>query len=154
MFNKIFSFKGEFNRKEYLIYGILLPIVIFALAAATSSAMHIDQELSATLGLVAILLIVYISFVAVIKRARATATSTWLVVLLWFVLTPVAILYLVFAPSVQDKTQQKGSRLVSLLVIGFVVIVLGVLAAVTIPKLAKSKQETSTQNTALHTTQK
>jgi len=154
MFNKIFSFKGEFNRKEYLIYGVLLPIILFVLVAISTRAMHVDKEVSSTLASITLLLVAYIGFVAVIKRARATATNTWVVILLWFILTPVAMLYLVFAPSVQDTEQKGSSSLGTFLVIGFVVVIIGILAAVTIPKLAKAKQEAAMQNTTVQTTQK
>ncbi len=156
---KIFSPKGEFNRKEYLIYGFIVPLVIFILGVIIDS--EIANEISNTVGVICFLIALYIGFIATLKRARETASSTFLTMLLWLIFTPIVILYLLFAPakavdSLGEQKKQLGIMgVIAIIFIG--IVVLGIVSAVVIPKLAKShdsqKVEQQIQSTPITNSQ-
>ena len=150
---KIFSTKGELNRKEYLIYGFIVPLVIFILGIIIDNA--IATETSNTVGFICFLIALYVGFIATLKRARETASSTFLTMVLWLLFTPLVILYLLFAPakvvdsSGEEKKQLGIMGIIAIIFVG--IFVLGILSAVLIPKLANShdsqKIEQPMQNT-------
>ncbi len=141
--SKMFSPKGELNRKEYLIYGLIVPLVIFILGVTIDKG--IANEMSKTFGLISFLLAIYVGFVAALKRARETASSTFLTMILWLIVTPLVILYLLIAaPKTGEKQSVNVARVVVLLFA--VIIVLGVAGAFVIPKLAK-QHDTQAQQT-------
>jgi len=94
MLKNIFIFKGELNRKDYLIQGLIIPLVLIFLSITGSTLLGISIILE--LGL---LLTLYIGFVNALKRARETNASNFLTMFLWLFLTPIASLYLLFAPA-------------------------------------------------------
>ena len=157
---KIFSPKGELNRKEYLIYGFIVPLIIFILGVIIDS--EIANEISKTIGLVCFLIALYVGFIATLKRARATASSTFLTMFLWLIFTPIVILYLLFAPAKavdSSGEQKKQLGIIGVVAIIFVgIVVLGIVSAVVIPKLAKShdsqKVEQQIQSTPIIDSQK
>ena len=158
---KIFSPKGELNRKEYLIYGFIVPLIIFILGVIIIGS-EIANEISNTVGIICFLLAIYIGFIATIKRANNTVSSTFLILIIWFFLTPIAVLYLLFAPakavdsSGEQKKQLGIMGVVAIIFVG--IVVLGIVSAVVIPKLAKShdsqKVEQQIQSTPIIDSQK
>ncbi len=156
---KIFSPKGELNRKEYLIYGFIVPLIIFILGVIIDS--EIANELSKTVGMVCFLIALYVGFIATLKRARETASSTFLTMFLWVLFTPLVILYLLFAPAkVVDSLgeQKKQLGIMGVIAIIFIgIVVLGIVSAVVIPKLAKphdsQKVEQQIQSTSITNSQ-
>jgi heme/copper-type cytochrome/quinol oxidase subunit 2 len=79
---------------------------------------------------------------ATVKRANNTASNTLVVMILWFVLTPIAILYLLFAPARVIDNAGEAKKQMSLVgviaVIFLAVIALGLVSAV-VSKLDKSQ---------------
>jgi hypothetical protein len=80
------------------------------------------------------LISVYIMLNATVKRANNTASNTLVVMILWFVLTPIAVLYLLFAPEkVVDNAGEAKKRmsLVGVIAVIFLAVVaLGLVSAV------------------------
>ena len=137
---KIFSPKGELNRKEYLIYGFIVPTIIFVIGIAIYG--QVANDIAKTFSVICIVIAAYIILNATIKRANNTASSTFLILVIWFLLTPIAILYLLFAPAKavdSSGEQKKQLGIMGVIAIIFVgIVVLGIVSAVVIPKLAKS----------------
>jgi len=129
----IVSPKGKYNRKEYAIYGMLIPLGLLALAL-----INIHPILTGTLLLLSIVVLVFSS----VKRARDTKYNTVTMIVLFFLpyVSLVVLLVLLFAPH-GEKVSSKSSKVLMIVVIGFVVVILGILAAVAIPKLAAVQQE-------------
>ena len=156
---KIFSPKGEFSRKEYLIYGFIVPIIIFAIGIAIYG--QVTNDIAKTFSVICVVIAAYIILNATIKRANNTASSTFLILVIWFLLTPIAILYLLFAPakavdsSGEQKKQLGIMGVIAIIFIG--IVVLGIVSAVVIPKLAKphdsQKVEQQIQSTSITNSQ-
>jgi len=138
--NKMFSLRGELDRIEYLVYGFIAPVVIFVTGIFLVKVSSPDKAGAIALVILG-LMAVYIMLNATIKRANNTASSTFLIVIVWLFLTPIAILYLLFAPAkVVDSSDEakKQMSIVGIIAIIFLgIIVLGVVSTV-ISKLAKS----------------
>ncbi len=158
--SKIFSPRGELNRIEYLIYGFIVPIIIFAIGLVTYS--QIGNDIAKTFSVICVVIAAYVILNATIKRANNTASSTFLILVIWFLLTPIAILYLLFAPAKavdSSGEQKKQLGIMGVIAIIFVgIVVLGIVSAVVIPKLAKShdveKSQQQMQNTSVTISQK
>jgi uncharacterized membrane protein YhaH (DUF805 family) len=133
MFAKMFSFKGTLNRKEYLIYGLIIPILILIVSVI------ITKETKVSVLEVTLLLSFYMMIVATVKRARETASSVTLVMILWIAFTPLIVLYLLFAPAQTSDNDRKNSlgRIIAIVIA--VIILFGVLVALALPKLAKTR---------------
>ncbi len=157
---KIFSPRGELNRIEYLIYGFIVPIIIFAIGIVTYS--QVGNDIAKTFSVICVVIAAYVILNATIKRANNTASSTFLILVIWFLLTPIAILYLLFAPAkaVDSSGEQKKQLGIMgvIVIIFFGIVVLGIVSAVVLPKLVKSrdsqKTEQHTQNTPATISQK
>ena len=158
--SKIFSPRGELNRIEYLIYGFIVPIIIFAIGMVTYS--QVGNDIAKTFSVICVVIAAYVILNATIKRANNTASSTFLILVIWFLLTPIAILYLLFAPAkaVDSSGEQKKQLGIMgvIAIIFFGIVVLGIVSAVVIPKLAKShdveKSQQQMQNTSVTISQK
>jgi len=101
---KIFSFKGEFDRKEYLFFGIIMPLlIVIGGGVAASVIFESNQEMRNTILAVFMLFGVYIMMIAAVKRARETASNTFLVMVLWVAFMPVMMIYLLLAPSGETR---------------------------------------------------
>ena len=131
--SKMFSLRGELNRIDYLIYGLIVPIVIFVAGMLLVKTIFPDKS-GAFAVIILGFIVAYIMLNATVKRANNTASSTFLVMVLWFVLTPIVILYLLFAPEkVVDNSGEakKQMSIVGIIAIIFLaVIVLGIVSAV------------------------
>ena len=128
----IFSVHGEYNRLQYLLYGIVIPLLISVLIGV--SAYFIPN-------LVIILIIaLYLMFIAMIKRARDTKYNTTLLIVLGLMpyVGLIAQLFLFFAPH-GEKDTNSSSKLVTILVVVFIIVILGILTAVAIPKLQETR---------------
>jgi uncharacterized membrane protein YhaH (DUF805 family) len=129
----MFSLRGELNRIDYLIYGLIVPIAIFIAGMFLVKSVSPDKSgayVVMALGLIS----VYIMLNATVKRANNTASSTLVVMILWFVLTPIAVLYLLFAPEKVTDNSGEAKKQMSLIgviaVIFLAVIALGIVSAV------------------------
>ena len=100
MLKKMFSFYGTMNRKEYLLYGIIIPIIIFKIIFFSS--IFTDKTIFASITLPIIILVFYIIFISVLKRIREI-TTTYIPLLLWFVIPPIIMIYILFMPSKNHK---------------------------------------------------
>ena len=97
---KVFSYSGEFNRKEYLFFGVLLPIVFVILVGVLSN--FIRPMLGESTNIVSgigffMMLSIFIS--SAIKRARNIGSNIFLVMLVFFFVPPFATIYLLFAST-------------------------------------------------------
>jgi len=154
MFEKLFSFKGTFNRKEYLLYGIVLPLVVIVFAGMVASLLHgANETVMGIIFLIILLLNIYIPLAATVKRARDTSSSVALIMFLWVFLTPIAVIYLLFAPGQErgenGESKSKGSLGLIVVIIFAGIVVMGILAAVAIPKLAKVAHQAEAQQAQL-----
>jgi len=124
----VFSVHGEYNRLQYLLYGIVAPILIGAI-------IYFIPDLA-----IILLIALYLMFIAMIKRARDTKYNTTSLVVLCFIpyVGLIAQLFLFFAPH-GEKDTNSSSKLVTILVVVFVIVILGILAAVAIPKLKETR---------------
>ena len=125
MFSKIFGFKGVFNRVEYLVWGVIVPLVLFAIMA-----------IFPPIGLLAL----YFMIVSAIKRARETGTNTILIFFLWLILLPLTVAYLLIAPA---KGQPLGlGKILAILLIAilFSAFVGGILSTVIKPIKQKAME--------------
>jgi len=125
----VFSVHGEYNRLQYLLYGIIIPLLIGASA-------YFIPNLE-----IILLVALYLMILAMVKRARDTKYNTTSLVVLCLIpyIGLIAQLFLFFAPH-GEKDSNGSSKSVTILVIVFVIIILGILAAVAIPKLQETRQ--------------
>ena len=154
---KIFSPKGEFNRKEYLIYGFIVPIIIVSFAIGIIIISQGVNDIIVTFFAICVVIVTYIILNATIKRANNTVSSTLLILIIWFLLTPISVLYLLFAPAkaVDNSGEQKKQLNIMgvIAIIFFGIVVLGMVSAVVFSKFVKyhdsQKIEQQTQNTTI-----
>jgi uncharacterized membrane protein YhaH (DUF805 family) len=113
---KIFSYTGEFNRKEYLLIGIFLPVFILGL---TSLFLHTfeDSILTSVVVLISIILMFTILLSSTIKRANEIGENRFLLVLLLIIFTPITIIYLLLMP----KKSSKANRVLRFTLLGFII---------------------------------
>ena len=107
--DKLFSHKGTFNRIDYLIYGIVIPILlsmislstIFLLLPGFINEVKIENVIIGVIMLILGILSTYIIIVAVIKRARDHKSNIVLMVIYIFLpyLNILTMLYLLFSPT-------------------------------------------------------
>lgn len=145
--NNIFSFKGRIGRVQYLLSGVLLT---FGLIAVTwYLAIKTETIAIIFIGLLGAL---YIGLAALTKRARDINENVVLIIIITLIpyLGLIAYLYLLLAPSKKGELRS-NSVLRSILVVVFIFILLGILAAVAIPKLSQHRQEGATHQTVLQT---
>jgi len=96
---KIFSYTGTMNRVEFLLYGLLLPIVIYM--SFYYSSIYIK---SAPILLIGYLLTFYIAIVSALKRAYEASWSTILLMILYLVLPYIGVWFLLFqGEAVRNK---------------------------------------------------
>jgi len=136
---KVFSYNGNFNRKEYLLFGFLVPIILIALVGGLINLVQpIMGESTSIIAIIALLIVFSIVISSTVKRARATGSSISLIMIIWVLFTPIAMLYLIFSDN-SNNTKENSSVLTIPLVI-LVVVILGILVAVAIPKIQETKQ--------------
>lgn len=148
---KIFSPKGELNRIEYLIYGLIVSNTIFAISIIIHG--QIANNIAKTFSVICVVITVYVALNTAIKRANNTALNTLLILVMLFFLTPIAILYLLFTPAkAVDSSNKQKKQLGIIGVIGIIFIsILGIVSSVVNPKLVKfynsQKVKQQTQST-------
>jgi len=136
---KIFSYNGEFNRKEYLLFGFLIPIIIVvAMSGFANLAKPIIGESTSIISGIGLLVMFSIVISSTLKRARATDYNTSVMMVIWILLTPIAMLYLIFSPNSNNDKEKSSNLFVPII---FVILILGILAAVAIPKLSETRQD-------------
>lgn len=146
VFKKMFSPSGELGRLEYLFYGIVAPVLLIVIGIAVGVALHESvPEIGTAIYIFMIFLSLYVAFVTAVKRANQTGSSVFLIMFLWIFLTPVAVIYLLFAPAKpksEGESEKKGVHPVVIIVAIFgMIILLGIVSAVVLPKLAGVKEE-------------
>ncbi len=139
---KVFSYSGRMTRLEYLLYGLVLPIIMLGLGASLSTLGDIGN----IIGTLFFIMGISITISSIVKRARDTNQNTTLVVVLFFLFTIIAVLIALIAPS-RTGEKKEGSVVAIIVIVVFVIVILGILAAVAIPKFAavqdKMQQEKS-----------
>jgi uncharacterized membrane protein YhaH (DUF805 family) len=97
----IFSLKGRFNREDFLLFGILLPIFIYGsfVLVKLYFNLHTYSFVNYTISFV----VVYIIFASVIKRAKDAPSNSGLILFFIIILPPIGIIYLLFAESNNKK---------------------------------------------------
>ncbi len=146
MFKKMFSPRGELDRIEYLIYGVIVPFLLLIIGGIAAGALHKSApETGVALYIVMLFLSLYVAFIAAVKRANQTNSSAYLIMFLWIFLTPVAVIYLLFAPAKpksEGESNKKGVNAVVILVAIFgMIVLLGIVSALVLPKLASVKRD-------------
>jgi len=133
---KALSYSGRITRIEYLIYGLILPIVMFVVGSIMSQLGSMGNLINVLFFLMGLSM----ALSSIIKRARDTNQNTTLVVILFFIFMIIAILIGLFAPT-RTTEKQEGSAVVIIIVVVFIIVILGILAAVAIPKLAATQED-------------
>ncbi len=135
----LFTTNGEIGRLDYLIYGLIIPIVIlftgfFILELGMGT-------IGGILGGILILSSIVIFIFSAVKRARNTKYNTTTTMILFFIpyIGFIIQLLLLFAPA-GEKSSSSNSKTTIILII-IIVLLLGILAAVAIPKMEKTRQD-------------
>ena len=144
MFRKLFSWKGVLSRKEYFLYGVITPIALVIIGIVLGKASHLEPSVANILFAVFLILGVYMMFITAMKRARETASNTFLVMFLWLAFTPVMMIYLLVAPSKDSvEKQSKVTRVISS-VIGALLLIGALLFYINYRKNAQGMNEAQT----------
>ena len=88
---KIFSYTGTMNRVEFLLYGLILPIIIYIIFYYSSVYIK-----SSSILLIGYLLAFYIASVSALKRAYQASWSTTLLMVLYVGLPYIGVWFLLF----------------------------------------------------------
>ncbi len=133
-FGNPFSFKGRSGQLDYLVYGIIVPYALLGLGFYIST-----QTGSPIILLIGIILAIFIGLAATVRRVRDRGDNIILVIILSLIpyLNFIVMLYLLVAPS--KKGGQSSNIIAIIAAVVFVVFLIGILAAVAIPKLAAVK---------------
>lgn len=133
---EILSFKGVFGRLEYLIYGLILPIILIVLTGI------ISKQLNEYIVFIGFVIALYFFIIATVKRARDTKYNTVGLIILNLIpyIGIIGQLILFFSPhGEKDSTK---SRLTTIIISVFLgIVALGFISALVIPKLSKYSQE-------------
>lgn len=79
---KIFSYNGKFERKEYILIGCILPIVLIIVGIITINLLKPVIGSSIIINLIGLSIIFSIALSSSIKRARAKASHTSLIMVI------------------------------------------------------------------------
>jgi len=137
----LFSFKGRINRKEYFIYGIVIPLILIGLGLFIREKM-VDN----TPFLVLLVVALIIQIATSIKRGRDRNENIILLVILLFIpyISLLVMLYLLFAPSKEPSTNsEKKSKVLLYILLGSILIFIGGIA---LSKMQNSKQDDMKKN--------
>jgi len=139
--NEIVEKGSSIGRLEYFLYGVILPIIIILVVIPIS-------ELALAIGGIAAACI-YLYFS--IKRARDTKYRTGVLIFWLFIpyIFVIPTLILLFAPH-GDKDPSKSSKVFIIAAGVLILIILGILAAVTIPKLNQTHANHETVSKHIH----
>jgi len=120
----LFSFKGRIGRKEYFIYGIVIPLIFIGLGLFIREKM-VDN----TPFLVLLVVALVIQIATSIKRGRDRNENIILLIILLFIpyISLLVILYLLFAPSKEPSVQEEKKSIVLLSIFLGVILLLFVL---------------------------
>lgn len=137
----VFSVDGKYNRLQYLLYGIVIPVIL---------VMGLKIDFPSIVKIIIGLLALYLMIIAAIKRARDTKYDTTTLVVLGFIpyIGLIAQLFLLFAPH-GEKSSKGSNKLIIILIAVFAIVILGILAAVAIPKIQKTNQAAQIEQTQL-----
>jgi general secretion pathway protein G len=132
--DKLFSFKGVMNRKEYLIYGILFPIILIGLGGYLASTVAEGK-----IFLIFVFLGAIAQLATTVKRARDRHENIVILIIALFAFSPIVILYLLLAPAkeLEEVKKQKSSVLLYIL-LG---ITLFTIIGLVLPKLLSNSGE-------------
>jgi uncharacterized membrane protein YhaH (DUF805 family) len=83
----MFSLRGELNRIDYLIYGLIVPIAIFIAGMFLVKSVSPDKS-GAYVVMILGFIVTYIMLSATVKRANNTASNTFLYEILEIHITP------------------------------------------------------------------
>lgn len=131
--SKLFSFSGVMNRQEYLIYGIIIPIILIGLGV------YLNIVLEAKFVLIIVLLGGLIQLSSTVKRARDRNENIAVLIIALFAFSPIVILYLLFAPSKElEEGKNKKSRVLLYIFFGLLLIVI---IGLILPKIMTDSNE-------------
>ncbi|CAA6823894.1 MAG: Unknown protein [uncultured Sulfurovum sp.] len=112
--SKLFSFRGVMNRTEYLIYGIVFPIILISLGIYLASSMPEGKTF-----LIFVFLGAIAQLATTVKRARDRNENIAVLIIALFAFSPIVILYLLFAPSKElEEGKNKKSRVLLYVLLG------------------------------------
>ena len=133
-FSMLLSFRGVINRQEYLIYGIIFPILLMVLG------FHLASRLPEGKGFLLFVLLGAIAQLATtIKRARDRQENIVILIIALLVFSPMVILYLLFAPTRElEEGKNKKSRVLLYILLG---ITLLTILGLVLPKIMDNSQE-------------
>ena len=135
MLKTIFSYSGQFNRIEYLKYGFILPILLFA------ALFILDKNsLNSNFLLFGALLILTITLSSTIKRARDCSSSTAGIITFVFFLYPVGLMFLLFEPN----GRKESTIMIILLAIMALTVVIGAISTLGYVLMKKDSNTTRT----------
>jgi len=122
-FSMLFSFRGIINRQEYLIYGVVIPLIIIGVGFYYLYLNIIDIRIFQ----IFILLGVIIQLATTVKRARDRDENIVVLIIALLLFSPIVILYLLFAPSkgLEERKNQKSRGLFYILLGLSLLIILG-----------------------------
>lgn len=141
--SKLFSFQGKIGRLDYLLYGLIIPIVLMGVGFWASLSLQLAPAV-----IIAIILAIPIQIAATVKRARDRGDNPILIVILSLIpyLGFITMLYLLLAPS--TKNGNKSKIITYLLIAIAIIFILGILAAIAIPKLSQAGNEEARRDLA------
>ena len=107
-FKNPFSFRGRSGRLDYLVYGILVPLIISGTGVYAGFYLHYIP-----LMLVLVLVGTIIGLAALVRRCRDRGENVVLVIILMLVpyVSILVSLYLLLAPSKKVKVEQAESKM-------------------------------------------
>jgi len=132
-----FTYSGRINRIEFLLLGLIVPVILIFIGVIISSI----NTLADTIGVILLFagLSMYIS--STIKRSRDMKFNTSIGILLSLFISTVGIIVLLLTPSYIGDDKPKSGKSIIIIGILFVLLVLGILAAVSIPKLSQINEQ-------------
>lgn len=87
----IFSYSGKIGRVDFLLYGLVLPFIIYLSFNYISIYMQ-----SSIVWLIGFLLAFYIAIVSALKRANEASWNTIVLMLLYLIIPTIGVLFLLF----------------------------------------------------------
>jgi len=120
----LFSFKGRIGRKEYFIYGIVIPLILIGLGLFIREKMENNTPF-----LVLLVTALIIQIATSIKRGRDRSENIILLVILLFIpyISLLVMLYLLFAPSKEPSMVEEKKSIFWLSIFLGVILLLFVL---------------------------
>jgi len=132
----LFSYDGTFNRMNYLVYGLIIPISFAVIGFVLPVSLE-GKFYSGGIGIALIIFVIPILVAATVKRAKDRKESPGVMVIGSFIpyIGFLIMLYLLLAPTKkEDRVVSKSSKTISIvLLVGAIGILLFILAKNAMP---------------------